>query len=423
MAEELRRGIVRVKPVYVGLYHYHYVYGSVCSPDVAGTPPVPRPSREELEREAARMVEDFRRGVDLDFVRIEEPFVVAEHRDLRRLRRELDYDIDAILLRTRGAVPLVVRTISMLGIPILRGADPDTLRALRVRRFLRESKFLYIGEIPSFSAPKGPWDFAVIEERLGLRARHIETGEFFRVFDSIPESEAKGVLELWARDFERVVEPSEEDLLNAAKIYLALKRLCEREDANAIAINCGRFTEERPLVPCLAFAKLIDEGIVCACEGDVTATISALILHAVSGRPVMMGNFGYRPGMFEAEEGEVTIEHDVLPPSMATGRLVVRDYHGRRFGVTGYADVRREPVTLLNVDTSLDKMMVIEGRVKRSEDGTHCRVIVHIEVDGDVERIPEILVGSQHVSMTFGHWLSALRRAGELLGMEVLSLT
>ncbi|RLE74164.1 MAG: hypothetical protein DRJ56_07995, partial [Thermoprotei archaeon] len=104
------------------------------------------------------------------------------------------------------------------------------------------------------------------------------------------------------------------------------------------------------------------------------------------------------------------------------GRLVVRDYHGRRFGVTGYADVRREPVTLLNVDASLDKMMVIEGRVKRSEDGTHCRVIVHIEVDGDVERIPEILVGSQHVSMTFGHWLSALRRAGELLGMEVLSL-
>ena len=419
---ELERGIVRVKPVYVGLYHYNYVYGSVCSPDVVGTPPVPRLTREELEREAARVAEEFRKRLNLDFVRVEEPFVVAEHRDLRRLRRELDYDVDAILLRTRGAVPLVVRTISMLGIPILTDADPDTLRALRVRRFLRESKFLYIGEIPSFSAPKGPWDFAMIEERLGLRAKHIETSEFFRVFDSIPESEAKGVLELWARDFERVIEPSEEDLLNVAKIYLALKRLCEREDANAIAINCGRFTEERPLVPCLAFAKLIDEGVVCACEGDITATISALILHAVSGGPVMMGNFGYRPGMFEAEEGEVTIEHDVLPPSMATGRLVVRDYHGRKFGVTGYADVRREPVTLLNVDASLDKMMVIEGRVRRSEDGTHCRVIVHIEVDGDVERIPEILVGSQHVSMTFGHWLSALRRAGELLGMEVLSL-
>jgi len=424
LKSELNRGIVRIKPIYLGLYHYNYVYGSVCSPDVIGTPSVTHPTEDELRRDAKKLVEEFKKELNLNFVEIEEPFIIKEQKDFRKLPRVLDYDIDAILIGSRGVLPLEIHTISRYGIPFIKKADTNFLRALRVRKFLKQSKFLYIGEIPSFSAPKGPWDFYLIEDRLGIRVRHIETNEFFRIFDSISEEKAREELKKWKKDFEEIIGPNEEDLLEVTKMYLTLKRLCEREDANGIAINCGRFTEERPLVPCLAFARLIDEGVMCACEGDITAMISALILHAVSGNSVLMGNFGYKPGMFGAKEGEVTIEHDVIPLSMASTKFIIRDYHGRKFGVTGYADIKRGvPMTLLNVDTTLDKMMVIQGKVKMSEDGVHCRVIVHMDVDGEVSNIPKILVGSQHVSMTFGHWLAPLKKAGELLKMKVLSLT
>ena len=423
MSTSLERGIIRIKPVYIGLYHYYHVYGSVCSPDVIGTPPISPPTYDELKREAERLVENFKRGLDLEFVRIEEPFIIKEHKDFRRLPRELDYDIDAILVGTKGTSPLELKTLSRFGIPIIRRADPDYLRALRVKKFLRQSKFLYIGEIPSFSAPNGPWDFDFIERRLGVRVRHIDLSEFFRIFDRIPYERAKEELEKWSKDFAKIIEPTEKDLIDVVKVYLTLRYLCEREDANGVAINCGRFTEQRPIVPCLAYARLIDEGIMCSCEGDITAMLSAFILHAVSGKAVLMGNFGYKPGMFGAKEGEVTIEHDVIPLSMATTKFIIRDYHGRKFGVTAYADIKaKQPITLLNIDSSLDKMMVIEGYTKGSEDGIHCRVIVHIDVKGDVGKIPEILVGSQHISMTFGHWLKTLKKVGELLGMEVLHL-
>lgn len=423
MSTSLERGIIRIKPVYIGLYHYYYVYGSVCSPDVIGTPPISPPTYDELKREAERLVENFKRGLDLEFVRIEEPFIIKEHKDFRRLPRELDYDIDAILVGTKGTSPLELKTLSRFGIPIIRRADPDYLRALRVKKFLRQSKFLYIGEIPSFSAPNGPWDFDFIERRLGVRVRHIDLSEFFRIFDRIPYERAKEELEKWSKDFAKVIEPTEKDLIDVVKVYLTLRYLCEREDANGVAINCGRFTEQRPIVPCLAYARLIDEGIMCSCEGDITAMLSAFILHAVSGKAVLMGNFGYKPGMFGAKEGEITIEHDVIPLSMATTKFIIRDYHGRKFGVTAYADIKaKQPITLLNIDSSLDKMMVIEGYTKGSEDGIHCRVIVHIDVKGDVGKIPEILVGSQHISMTFGHWLKTLKKVGELLGIEVLHL-
>lgn len=422
MAEE--RGIVRIKPIYIGLHHYTYVYGSVCSADVAGTPPFPKPKRKDLEKRASEMVERFKRGLELDFVEVEEPFVVFEQSDLRALPSQISYDTDALLVGTYGAVPLELRYLSRFKLPMLRGRPSEEyLRALRVKKFLRESRFIYIGEIPSFSAPNGPWDFELIERRLGVRVRHIETNEFYRVFDQLDEKAVGEELRRWNADFKEVLEPTEEDLLKAARVYLALKELCEREDANGVTINCGRFTEERPIVPCLAFARLIDEGIMCACEGDITAMISALMLHGATGNPVMMGNFGSRPGAFGAKEGEVTIEHDVLPLSMASDKFTVRDYHGRRFGVTGFAPMKGgTPVTLLNVNSSLNEMSVIEGRIKGNEDGIHCRVIVHIEVEGDVGRVPEVMVGSQHVSMTFGHWLKTFKEVGRALGFEVRCL-
>jgi len=420
----MKRGIVRIKPVFVGISHYQDVYGSVCSADVEGTPPVLAPTDAELAESARKLVGIFTAQGNVHFVHVEPPLVIKKHEDLRRLPAELTYDTDALLVRTQGATPLVLRTLQRYGLPVLRRAPGEAyLRALRTRKFLAQSKFLYVGEIPSFSAPSGPWDFGVLEERLGVRVRHIETNELLRWFDRLPQDVVTVELEQWRQDFDRVVEPGEEDLLKATRLYLALRQLARREDANGIAVNCGRLTEERPVVPCLAFARLIDEGIMCACEGDITAMLSSLALHAASEGSVLMGNFGARPGQFEAREGEVTIEHDVIPRSMATSGFTVRDYHGRRFGVTGNAPIQAgKPMTLLNIAPDLKRMSVLQGTVKSSEDGGHCRVIVHMSVDGDVESVPDVMVGSQHVSMAFGRWLEALEEAGKLLGMETQHL-
>ena len=419
---DVQRGVVRIKPVYIGIHQYRDVYGSVCSADVEGTPPIPAPSMQELEKATQGMIDRFQEGLEVNFVEMEKPLMVKEHEDLRRLPAELSYDVDALLVEAIGSAPLELRALSQCGLPIIHNASADFLRALRVKKFLKQSKFLYIGEIPSFSAPNGPWDFSALEERLGVRVRHIETNEFFRQFDRFSEEEVKKELEIWKKDFDEVLEPTEQHLMDATRVYLALRALCRREDANGLTVNCGRFTEERPVVPCLAFDRLIDEGIMCSCEGDITAMLSSFMIHAVSDQTMLMGNFGSRPGLFEAKKGEVTIEHDIIPRSMASRGFTVRDYHGRKFGVTGYAEIKKEPMTLLNVDKSLNTISVIEGKIKSSEDGIHCRIIIHMSVEGDVQEVPEIIVGSQHVSMTFGHWLGALKELGDLLDLEVRHL-
>ena len=104
-------------------------------------------------------------------------------------------------------------------------------------------------------------------------------------------------------------------------------------------------------------------------------------------------------------------------------KFTVRDYHGRKFGATAYADVAPDqPMTLLNMDSSLSAISIIEGTVTGSEDGIHCREIVHMNVNGNVEDVPKVIVGSQHVSMTLGHWMDSLVEAAGLLGLEVRHL-
>jgi len=65
------RGMVRIKPVYIGIHHYSDVYGSVCSPDVRGTPAIEAPGSEQIRSSARAMVESFEDGTNPEFVEVE----------------------------------------------------------------------------------------------------------------------------------------------------------------------------------------------------------------------------------------------------------------------------------------------------------------------------------------------------------------
>ena len=98
----MERGIVRIKPVFVGVAHSREVYGSACSGDVEGTPRVTVPEQEELQQRARELADNFSQRADMDFVQMDEPLLVKEHADLRRLPAELTYDTDALLVGTSG---------------------------------------------------------------------------------------------------------------------------------------------------------------------------------------------------------------------------------------------------------------------------------------------------------------------------------
>jgi L-fucose isomerase-like protein len=412
------RGVVRVKPVFVGIIRPF--------PWNHPTPPV---SKEELRKRASEMVHQFKRELDLDFVNIEKPFLISRHEDYRRLTAELTHNVDAILVGAYRTSSLDSLPLERYGLPTISpDVRSDFLRALRVKKYLTESKIVYVGEFPSISVgTEGTRDFYACAKRFGIRMRQIETGEFYRHFDSLSVVEVEQALLAWKNDFSDVNGPTEQHLMDMTRAYLALRNLAREEDASGLCVNCNTLyiPDTRHVVPCMAFNRLIDEGVMCGCEGDLGAMVSALILHAVSGgQAVLMGNFRLRP-----EEDILFIQHGIIPLSMARSKYRVHDYHGKGWGVTAYADAKTGPMTILNISPSYGQICVIEGSIKDSFEPEAklgmktCRFRVNMSVkDGHVKEVPSIMVGTNHHSMTLGHWQAALVEAGELLNLEVRHL-
>lgn len=94
------------------------------------------------------------------------------------------------------------------------------------------------------------------------------------------------------KKYGQIMEPSKDQIVEANRIYLALKEIIQRESIDAIAVRCWpEFKELKIMSPCLALSKLTEEGIMAGCEGDITGVVSMLILNTLTGRPSFLGDF------------------------------------------------------------------------------------------------------------------------------------
>jgi len=425
------RGIVKIKPVYIAIkVNFPWSY-----------PNTPL-SRQQVEERTRQLADRFKENSKVDFVRLETPLIIAEHSDFRKLKAELSYDTDALLVGGER-LPLIDYSLSRIGLPLIWGqADVNFLRGLRVKKVLSESKVLYFGEYPSDSIryTNSPRHLFNCEDRFGIRVRQIDTHEFYSLFDSHKEDKVRKELENWRKDFDETSQTDEshklslvkdeKDLLDATRIYLTFRDLVLSEDANGICVNCNKLwiQNRKHIFPCLAYDRLISEGIMCACEGDMGNMVSSLILNAVSGdQPVLQGNTRWRP-----DEGIIYIQHDIIPFSMARTKHKIRNYHAKGWGVTAYAEIDNQngPMTVININSGFSKVGVVEGKIRDSYEPTDkeasegaCRFRVNMTIRGDLMKAQPVLnVGSQHNAMTFGHWLPALEEAGKLLDLEVVHL-
>lgn len=99
--------------------------------------------------------------------------------------------------------------------------------------------------------------------------------------------EMLSIAKYYALEAKDIVEPQTADLLNAAKNYVVARRIMAAEKCHGISVDCFPLLDKRRIAcgPCLAWSKLLDEGIVGGCEGDSDAAISLLLAGSLLGRP------------------------------------------------------------------------------------------------------------------------------------------
>jgi hypothetical protein len=132
------------------------------------------------------------------------------------------------------------------------------------------------------------------EDQFGfVGLQYVPRTTYEEMFALTPVSEeAKWVADQRFREAEKVVEPTREDGLNAARSYIAAKQLLKNEGCNAITTDClGMVTQKKvPTPPCMAASIFQDAGVSYGCEAAVGPAVSLMLSSYLFDRPGFMND-------------------------------------------------------------------------------------------------------------------------------------
>ncbi|HID76507.1 MAG TPA: hypothetical protein EYP56_10975 [Planctomycetaceae bacterium] len=182
-----------------------------------------------------------------------------------------------------------VRGISrMPGIHVISSLETSAIeqafRIIRAKRQFEETRLLVV---------RGKERKEAVLERLGTKVRYIPRRTLSDLFHRTPVTdEVREVAKKAAAGAEKVVEPSGEDLLNAARAFVAAKHLCRDEKSNAITTDCLGMVSSRvvPTPPCLAASLFQDGGGTYGCEADVFGAMSLMLTSYLFDKPGFMND-------------------------------------------------------------------------------------------------------------------------------------
>ena len=200
-----------------------------------------------------------------------------------------------------------------------------------------------------------------------------------RVIDGIkavPQTEAEKVAQSMVNRAKTVKEPSDADMMEAAKAYLAIRKICQEEHLDAMTIRCFDIVKACGTTSCLALALLNDEGIVAGCEGDMQTLLSMFLAKRLCGEVAFMAN----PSQLTDKSS--MLAHCTIPLTMCD-ETVVRTHFESGIGVAIQGLLPLTDYTLFKWGgPQLDRYYVTEAKAIETPYSNHfCRTQITLNVN------------------------------------------
>ena len=213
-------------------------------------------------------------------------------------------------------------------------------------------------------------------QQYGIEVVDIDLQRLIDGIKTVPQTEAVEVAQTMVKRAKAIKEPSDADMLEAAKAYLAIKRICQEERLDAMTIRCFDIVKACGTTSCLALALLNDEGIVAGCEGDMQTLMSMYLAKRLCGEVAFMAN----PSQLTDETS--MLAHCTIPLTMCN-ETVVRSHFESGIGVAIQGLLPLTDYTLFKWGGSkLDRYFVTEAQAVETPYSNHfCRTQITLNVN------------------------------------------
>jgi L-fucose isomerase-like protein len=293
-------------------------------------------------------------------------------------------------------------------------------------RKLRTMRMAIVGtHAPGFLTMQG--DLFTMHRELGMQLQTHTLVEFGDILNAIEDrAVAEDVAKVKKLGFQHK-DTSDDDLPMASRLYLAMRHFFDVENYDALAVRCW---PEMPNIygqwPYLGMARLADEGLAIAPEGDVDGALSLYI-----GERLGMGHC-YLTDWLEHDRSTITFWHGGMspmslspPPGEPGCPRIARHFNSQKPAVLD-AELKADmPVTIWRLWRFEGKyrLAVREGRTLRPRRplmGTNALVLLeHCDLNAWFDDLCHHGM-PHHVSIHDGHHADDLRRLARLLDVEVV---
>jgi hypothetical protein len=121
----------------------------------------------------------------------------------------------------------------------------------------------------------------------GTKLRYLPASTFLEDYSRTPlTDEIKTMASRYLRQARRCLGPTRQDLHNGIKSYVVARQILEREEGDGITMDClGALGRTKVSLPCIAWSKMLDQGIPAACEADLGASVTHALVQWLFDRP------------------------------------------------------------------------------------------------------------------------------------------
>ena len=309
-------------------------------------------------------------------------------------------------------------------VPSSNWADLDKAVALmRVPARLKQTRILAVDKPHGTAAACSPEE---VKKLLGADLVLIPNAQIMEAMKAVDPKDAEAeAQEYWISQARAIVEPKPPEIVNSARMYLAVRNLMIKEKAQAI---CSRACMGNPR-GCLTFSKLNDLGLVGACEGDIDSTLTMLIFAYAFGAPGFISD----PVIDTAKNAMIHF-HCTSATKMDGPRgkrlpFTIRTQTDSRGGVALEVENRvGQPVTCAKL-INLDTMLIVTGKIiETSTSPLACRTQFTQSVP-DAQRLflnwgADVLKGDTmtllHRAVFYGDYMQQILALKDLMGLKVI---
>jgi L-fucose isomerase-like protein len=211
-------------------------------------------------------------------------------------------------------------------------------------------------------------------------------------YKRVDPEEAAGWADRWIGEAQEVVEPTREDILDSAAIYLAMKDIMDEQGAQAITMDClgGFYSGKLPGYPCLGYRQMNDDGLTPGtCEAQIQDMLAMLISRYMFDR----ASFASDP-VLDTSTNQIIYAHCVAPTKMLGqdgphNPFIIRSHaeDGKGAAIQSLLPLGYM-TTSFRFDGNYQSMVIHQAKaVGNVDEPKACRTKLAAEVKGDIEKL------------------------------------